>query len=83
MRNITITLEESVARWARLKAAEEDTSVARWVGRLIAERMRDEEQYDQAMGEFFAVRPRRLKREGGYPSRDELHDRPRRANFRR
>lgn len=83
MRNITITLEETVARWVRLKAAEEDTSVARWVGQLIAERMRDEEQYEQAMNEFFAVRPRRLKREGSYPSRDELHDRPRRSNIRR
>jgi hypothetical protein len=83
VRNITITLEEIVARWVRLKAAEEDTSVARWVGQLIAERMRDEEQYDSAQNEFFAIRPRRLKREGGYPSRDELHDRPRRSSLRR
>jgi len=75
MRNVTITMEEDVARWVRVRAAEENTSVARWVGRVLAERMRDDERYARAMEEFFAVRPRRLKRSGGYPTRADLHDR--------
>lgn len=34
-RNMTITVEEDVARWARVKAAEQDTSVARLVGEML------------------------------------------------
>ena len=30
MKNITITLDEKVARWARIRAVEEDTSVFAW-----------------------------------------------------
>ncbi|OGP98361.1 MAG: hypothetical protein A2Z51_00055 [Deltaproteobacteria bacterium RBG_19FT_COMBO_52_11] len=33
MKNFTITLDEEVARWARIRAEEKDTSVSRLVGR--------------------------------------------------
>ena len=32
MKNVTITLDEEVARWARVMAAEQNTSVSRLVG---------------------------------------------------
>ena len=32
LRNVTVTLEEEVARWARLEAARNDTSVSRLLG---------------------------------------------------
>jgi hypothetical protein len=75
--NVTIVLEDAVARWVRVKAAEDGTSVSRWVGQLLGERMREEGRYAEAMADFFAVRRRRLKRSGRYPSREEIHDRPR------
>jgi len=34
-----MTLEEDVARWARIEAARRDTSVSRLLGELIKERM--------------------------------------------
>jgi hypothetical protein len=38
MKNVTITLDEKVARWARIKAAEKDTSVSRLVGEMLREK---------------------------------------------
>lgn len=75
MRNLTITLEEQVLRWVRVRAARMDTSVSRWVGELLRERMEEEEGYEAAMKRFLARRPVVLKRSGGYPSRDEVHER--------
>jgi hypothetical protein len=34
-----VTLEEDVARWARIEAARRDTSVSRLLGELLRERM--------------------------------------------
>ena len=39
MRNVTVTLEEDVAEWARIEAARRDTSVSRLLGVLLKERM--------------------------------------------
>lgn len=76
MRNVTITLEEAVLRWARVWAARHDTSVSRLVGDLLRERMREEEGYEAAMNRFLARKPVLLKREGArYPARDDLHER--------
>ena len=75
MRNITITLKEDVARWLRVWAAEHDTSVSRFVGRLVEERMNGERQYEQSKRSFLASQPRPLKRTGIYPSREEVHER--------
>jgi hypothetical protein len=39
LRNVTVTLEEDVAQWARIEAARRDTSVSRMLGELLKERM--------------------------------------------
>lgn len=39
LRNVTVTLEEEVAQWARIEAARRDTSVSRLLGGLLKERM--------------------------------------------
>lgn len=39
LRNVTVTLEEDVAKWARIEAARQDTSVSRLLGALLKERM--------------------------------------------
>jgi hypothetical protein len=41
LRNVTVTLEEDVAQWARIEAARRDTSVSRLLGELLKERMSD------------------------------------------
>ena len=35
MRNVTVTMEDSVAEWARLEAARRNTSVSRLVGEML------------------------------------------------
>jgi plasmid stability protein len=78
MRNVTITLEEEVARWARIRAAEHDTSVSRLVGQMLKERMLEEARYEEAMQEYLARTPQKLKPEGTqYPRREKLYERNR------
>jgi hypothetical protein len=54
-----------------VKAAEENTSVARLVGDLLKERMHPERGYQAAKRRFLGAKPRILS-SGPYPSRDEL-----------
>jgi len=76
MKNVTITLDEDVARWARIRAAEKNTSVSRLVGNLLKENMREEADYALAMEQYLAMQPVALKQTGEhYPSREKLHER--------
>ena len=75
-RNVTVSLEEEVALWARLEAARRDTSVSRLLGDLLKQQMHRESRYERAMRAALK-RPAFLKTDGRYPSRDELHDRAR------
>jgi hypothetical protein len=74
---MTITVEEDVARWARVRAAEENTSVSQLVGNMLKEQMADEDEYDRARKRFFSLPTIRLKKGTKLPRREELHDRPR------
>jgi plasmid stability protein len=76
MPNLTITADEEVLRWVRIRAAEENTSVARLVGDLLRQQMRSERGYQAARRRFLSVKPRRLS-QGPYPPREELHERAR------
>jgi hypothetical protein len=76
MKNVTITLDEDVARWARIRAAERNTSVSRLVGELLRGQMRDEEKYLHAREQYLSQPPRKLKKPGiKYPTRTEFHAR--------
>lgn len=76
MKNMTITLDEEVARWARIRAAEKDTSVSRLVGEMLREKMRGEAAYQAAMQQYLCQRPKKLKKPGSrYPRREDLHER--------
>ncbi len=76
MKNITITLSEEMAHQAKILAAEKNTSVSRFVGELLAERVGRERTYDAAARRWTSRKPMVLNESGtAYPSRDELHDR--------
>jgi hypothetical protein len=40
MKNVTITLDEDVAHWARVEAAKAGKSLSRWIGDHLEEQMR-------------------------------------------
>lgn len=76
MRNVTITLDEETAGWARVHAAKRNMSVSRLVGEIMRERMRESHEYDEAMRRFLAKAPVRLRTGGQrYASREAVHDR--------
>lgn len=78
LRNVTITLDEETARWARIEAARRDTSVSRMVAEMLRERMLGAEDYEAARRRYFSQGARVHRTPGQrYPSRDELHERPR------
>jgi hypothetical protein len=51
MKNVTVTMEDTVADWARMEAARRNTSVSRLIGELLAEKMRHDDSYERAMRE--------------------------------
>ncbi len=77
---MTISLPEDVARWARVEAAKRDTSVSELVGQMLKDRMKEDDSYEAAMREHFAiVKPMNRRKPGEpLPTRDELYDRPKR-----
>jgi hypothetical protein len=76
LRNITITLEEGLARWARVEAARSDTSVSRFLAEILKERMMQKSDYEAAKRRALARKPF-LKTDGRYLSREQVHDRER------
>ena len=76
MKNITVSLPEDVARWLRVRAAENGRSVSKWLADLLGGMRRREDDYEVAMERFLARKPRKLKwSDDRKPTRDELHDR--------
>lgn len=76
MRNVTVSLEDAVALWARLEAARQDKSVSRLLGDLLKEQMTREKRYERAMRGALK-RPPFLKTDGRYLNRDDVHERHR------
>ena len=76
MKNVTITLDEEVLRWAKVTAARQDTSVSRLLGEELRRKMLKEQKYERGMRRFQSRQPRALKSpEDAYPSRDSLYER--------
>jgi hypothetical protein len=74
MKNVTVTMEDSVADWARMEAARRNTSVSRLIGEMLAEKMRHDDAYDRAMREALQFKSYGTS-DGRYPTREELYDR--------
>ena len=69
-------MDEDLALWVRVKAAEQDVSVSRYLANLLRETMQSEASYNKAMEKYLAGEARPLKaKKAAYPSRAELHDR--------
>ena len=51
MKNITVSMDDAAAEWVRIEAAKRGSSVSRLLGEWLAEKMRQEDAYAQAMRE--------------------------------
>lgn len=76
MKNVTVTLDPEVARWARIEAARHDTSVSRLLGDLLKQRMLEQDGYEQAMRQALGRKPF-IKGSKRYLTREEVHERSR------
>ena len=76
MKNVTITLPDELAHRAKVLAAERNTSVSRYVGQLLAERLEAEDGFQRAREAWKCRKPMVLNEAGArYPSRDDVHER--------
>ena len=72
---MTITVDEEVARWARRKAADENTSVSKLVGRMLEREMRLNDEYWRAYEKWKGLSPIPGIDAGAKLTREELHER--------
>ena len=75
MKNVTITVDDAVLEWARIEAAKRGSSVSRMVGEMLAEKMRQDDAYAQAMRNALRFEPWGAS-DGPYLRRDEMYERP-------
>jgi hypothetical protein len=83
MKNVTVTLDDETASWARIHAAEQNQSLSRFLGELLSRTMHQSQAYEIAMQRYLArrtIQPEGESEMSGkadkYPNRDELYDRP-------
>ena len=75
MKNVTITLEDNVAKWARVLAAKKNTSVSKLLGKILKEEMTQEQGYELAMQQYLSTPATPLKESSEKnPDRDSLYE---------
>ena len=77
LKNVTITVSEEAALWARRKAAEENTSVSKLVGRMLEDEMRRTDEYRRAYEKWKKIKPIPGFDASKRLSRSELYERRR------
>ncbi len=76
MKNVTVTLDEETALWARLEAARRDISVSSLIRQLLTDHMGGRVAYEGAKARYLARSGSELSKQGGGGARrEELHDR--------
>lgn len=71
MKNVTVTMDESVADWARMEAAKRNTSVSRLVGEMLAAKMQRDRSYERSMRDALRFEP--VPFESRFLTRDQIH----------
>ncbi len=75
-KNVTVTLEREVAKWARIEAARRGMSVSQMLGHILENEMKGQSAYDLAKDRFFAQVPGLHRADGRpLPTREQVHDR--------
>jgi hypothetical protein len=78
LRNVTITLDEETAGWARVEAARRDVSLSRFIGEMIQDRIESQDAYEESRRRYFRQEAQAHRPPGqSYPTRDEAHARHR------
>ena len=74
MRNLTISIDDETARWARIEAARNDKSVSAYVGDLLRDQMSLAQAYESAHASWRSRDITTLRSQPNtYPDREDLH----------
>jgi len=77
LKNVTITAEEEVLRWARREAADKGLSVSKFVGQMLEREWRRTGAYWKASAEWKKLKPIPGLDASKRMSREEAHERRR------
>jgi hypothetical protein len=75
MKNVTITLNERVAQWARVEAAKDGKSLSRWIGDRLETEMQTGSTQMAGLEALLSLPMAELTQGGKLPSRAEYYDR--------
>ena len=75
MKNVTITVEDTVLEWVRIEAAKRGSSVSRLVGEMLAEKMQHDDAYARALREWLADTSAFNSDGKPLPTREDVHGR--------
>ena len=75
LKNVTITTDEKVLRWARHQAAERGVSVSKLVGAMLEEEMRRTDAYWKAFENWKKLKPIPGLDASKRMTREQAHDR--------
>ena len=75
MKNVTVTMEEDVLEWVRVKAARDNASVSRYLGKLVEQARARDSAYERAMRAALKFEPLRMPKDARYLSRDKANSR--------
>ena len=76
LRNVTFTLDDETFAKARVRAAERNLSLSRFMSELLARELRHDDAYESAYRTWRAAKPFALKGPAQrYPKREELYER--------
>lgn len=77
MKNVTVTLDDQTAEWARAQAAEKGMSLSRYIGEVLREQLPKAQAYERAMRSYMARKPFIVRQpDEKLPTREEIYDRP-------
>ena len=77
LKNVTVTVKEEALRWARHQAAEQATSVSKFLGQILEREMSQTDAYRQAYERWKKLKPIPGLDASKRLTREEVHDRTR------
>jgi hypothetical protein len=75
MKNVTISMDESVAEWARIEAAKAGQSLSAWLAAQLVRLKAADSEFDSDLEAFLSTPPASMSDGGRTFVRDEIYDR--------
>ena len=74
LKNITVSMPVSLAKWVRVLAANQEKSVSKFIAELLNQKRNESEAYEQSFQQFKQFKALTLSAGKAYPKRADLYD---------